>query len=200
MKNATATILDIVKEPDKILRGKAKEIPTDSIPTAPIQRLIDHMKDTLAATPDGVGLAAPQIGKPLQIFIVSEEAESIDRMEKMLIEKKNEPLSPEAELPRKERWNYYVFINPAVKNVSKRKLGRSEGCLSVPGKFGEVRRHEKITVEAYDENGKKFTRGAARFFARVLQHELDHLQGTLFIDKAEKIFKSDNNGKKESRD
>lgn len=199
MKSEMANILDIVKEPDKVLRGKAKEVPPDSILTAPVQRLVTQMKDTLAATPDGVGLAAPQVGKPLQIFIVSEEAENIDRIEKMLIEKKSEPISPEIKLPQKERWNYHVFVNPIVKNVSKRKIGRSEGCLSVPGKFGEVRRHEKITVEAYDENGKKFTRGAARFFARVMQHELDHLRGTLFIDKAEKIFES-NIGKKESRD
>lgn len=189
-------VLDIIKEPDKILRGKAKEVSPDSILTAPIQRLIAQMKDTLAATPDGVGLAAPQIGKPLQVFIVSEEAENIDRIEKMLIEKKSEPISPEIKLPQKEQWNYRVFINPIVKNVSKRKLGRSEGCLSVPGKFGEVRRHEKITVEAYNENGKKFTRGAARFFARVMQHELDHLQGTLFIDKAGKLFESGDNEKK----
>jgi peptide deformylase len=68
--------------------------------------------------------------------------------------------------------------------LSRKKVDGSEGCLSVPGKFGIVRRNEKITVEALDENGKKITRGAANFFARVLQHELDHLEGILFIDKA----------------
>mgnify|MGYP001564786565 CR=1 FL=1 len=95
------------------------------------------------------------------------------------------------EKPYEEReWKYYVFINPVVKNISKKKQDSSEGCLSIPGKFGFVKRHEKITVKAYDETGRKITRGASRFFAKVLQHELDHLQGILFIDKAERVIDS----------
>lgn len=177
------------------MRGRVKEVPIRTILTSHIQSLISQMKETLAATPDGVGLAAPQVGEPLQIFIVSEEAEEIDRLEK-LITQRGKITVPNENRPATKHWKYYVFINPVVKNVSKGKIERSEGCLSVPGKFGEVKRHEKITVEAYDEDGKKFTRGASRFFARVIQHELDHLQGTLFIDKAEKIFEQDQHSKK----
>ncbi len=179
----------IVKEPSKILRGKSRELTIAAIKTSKIQRLISQMKETLKNTPDGVGLAAPQVGESLRIFIVSEEAEEIDRVEKAGWKRRNED-SPETvnEKPYEAReWKYYVFINPLVKNISKKKLERAEGCLSIPGKFGSVLRREKITVEAYDENGKKFTRGASRFFARVLQHELDHLDGTLFIDKASKL-------------
>ncbi len=181
----------IVKEPNKILRKKARPLTAAEISSPKIQGLISRMKETLASTPDGVGLAAPQAGESLQIFIVSEEAEEIDRVEKLLAEKKASLVHPAPQESEKKKWKSYVFINPAVKNISKRKIDRAEGCLSVPGKFGSVKRHEKITVEAYDERGRKFTRGSSRFFARVIQHELDHLQGTLFIDKADKIFESD---------
>lgn len=139
------------------------------------------MKETLKSTPDGVGLAAPQIGVSLRIFIASEEAEEIDRTRR---KRRDEDKKPYEE----REWKYYVYINPMIKNIARKKIEDSEGCLSVRGKYGIVKRHEKITVEAYDEFGKKFTRGASKFFARVLQHELDHLEGTLFIDKADKIM------------
>lgn len=179
----------IVKKPDKVLRRKAAEVPVRNIPTSRIRHLISEMKKALKSTPDGVGLAAPQIGESLRIFIVSEEAEEIDKAEKAGWERrKKDAPAMKNEKPYEEReWRYYVFINPTVQNTSRKKLEGSEGCLSVPGKYGAVKRHEKITVAAYDESGKKFTRGASRFFARVMQHELDHLNGILFIDQAEKI-------------
>ena len=181
----------IVKEPNSVLRKIAAAVLIRDIPKPKIQGLIAAMKTTLASTPDGVGLAGPQVGKSLRIFIVSEEAEEIDRAEKQGWERRQKENPTEKnEKPYEEReWKHYVFINPVVKNFSRRKLDGPEGCLSVPGKFGTVKRYEKITVEAHDERGKKFTRGASRFFARVLQHELDHLDGTLFIDKAREIFR-----------
>lgn len=183
-----ANIVPIVKEPHRVLRKKATLLPLKEIKSARIQKLITHMKETLKSTPDGVGLAAPQIGESIQIFIVSEEAEEIDRRERA--QERNE-LREVGEAKNKSyekrEWKYFIFINPLVKKVSKKKLEGPEGCLSIPGKFGNVDRHEKITVEAYDEYGKKFMRGASRFLARVIQHELDHLEGTLFIDKAIKI-------------
>lgn len=178
----------IVKNPNKVLRRNAP--PVADFSDKKLKKLVPDMKETLANTPDGVGLAAPQIGASLRVFIVSEEAEEIDRAEKKGWEQRRKE-NPEMhnEKPYEIRkWKYYTFINPVVKNTSKKKREGPEGCLSVPGKFGIVDRHEKITVEAYDEHGKKFTRGASRFFARVIQHELDHLKGTLFIDKAEKLF------------
>lgn len=183
---------EIVKIPHKVLRGKSKEVPVRNIPTHHIQLLISQMKETLKTTPDGVGLAAPQVGESLRVFIVSEEAEEIDKAQKQGWKRRNEDRPQiKNEKPYEERaWKYYVFINPVVKNVARKRTEGAEGCLSVPGKFGTVRRHEKVTVEAHDETGKKFTRGAANFFARVMQHELDHLEGTLFIDKAVEIFKT----------
>ena len=181
----------IVKEPNQVLRGEARPVPVKGITSLKIKRLIADMKETLKNTPDGVGLAASQAGEPLQIFIVSEEAEEVDEARRQI--KKGYELpgkkEDEDEKSKSERnWKYYVFINPEVKKIARKKLEDAEGCLSVPGRFGTVKRAEKITATAYDETGKKFTRGASGFFARVMQHELDHLKGTLFIDKAEKFL------------
>lgn len=175
-----------MQEPHKILRKRAAEVKVSEITSPTIKRIVADMKETLASTPDGVGLAAPQIGESLRIFIVSEEAEEIDKAMKKGYRRRNEKDADTIkEKPYEEReWTYYTFINPVVKKLSKSKTEDGEGCLSVRGRYGEVKRHEKITVEAYNERGKKFIRGASKFFARVLQHELDHLQGTLFIDKA----------------
>lgn len=179
-----AKIISIVKEPSQVLRKEAKALDPEEIRTPKIKKLISNMKEILKNTVDGVGLAAPQVGESLQIFIVSEESEEINKIESG----KKAPLENYGEIRKQKEWKNYVFINPAVKNISKNRLERAEGCLSVPGEYGIVRRNEKITIEAYDENGKKFTRGASGFVARVIQHELDHLKGTLFIDKAEKMI------------
>lgn len=182
----------IVKEPNTVLRQKAVEVEVKSINTPRVLKFIREMKTVLASTPDGVGLAAPQLGRSLRIFIVSEEVEEIDRAERELSRKKTQPKTKsrdkEGEIYEKREWKYYTFINPVIKNFSKKKLNRTEGCLSVPGKFGNVKRYEKVTIEACDERGQKFRRGYSRFFARVIQHELDHLEGVLFVDKAESII------------
>ena len=182
--------LPIVKEPEVVLRMQALSIPVSNITSKKIQDLIAAMKVTLKGTPDGVGLAAPQVGESLRLFIVSEEAEEIDRAEET---KQHDKANKDKELIRPytpRDWHYYVFINPEVVTGSRRKLDGAEGCLSVPGLFGNIKRKEKITVAAFDEHGKKFTRGASRFFARVMQHELDHLEGTLFIDHANHLVKT----------
>lgn len=190
--------MNIIKEPNRTLRKKAEAVALNDIRSRRTRDLIRHMRETLAVTPDGVGLAAPQVGESLQIFVVSEEGEEIDRIEKAFLKRgggaladSRTPADDQKKSKEKKVWNYYVFINPVVKKASKRRIERAEGCLSVPEKFGEVSRHEKITVEAYDEHGKKFTRGASMFFARIIQHELDHLRGTLFIDKAKRIVQPD---------
>lgn len=171
-----------------MLRQKAREIPLSEIALPRVQDLIAMMKHTLAATPDGVGLAAPQVGESVQLFIVSEEAEEIDRLQREGRDRKRE--SPDQDKPyEKRKWKYYVFINPRILKQSRKKLDGPEGCLSVPGTFGNIKRHEKITMQAYNEHGKKFIRGESRFFARVMQHEIDHLGGMLFIDHATHIIK-----------
>lgn len=176
----------IVHEPHPVLRKKAREVEVADILSPRIQKLLALMQETLAGTSDGVGLAAPQIGEPLRIFIVSEEAEEIDRAEKQGWERRQKhDLSAVMEKPYEKRaWKYFIFINPVVKNKSRKMQEGAEGCLSVPGKYATVPRYEKITIQAYNEYGKKITRGASRFLARVMQHELDHLEGVLFVDKA----------------
>jgi peptide deformylase len=180
---------NIVKEPDKVLRKKAQDIPVRSITTPKIQNLLADMKAALKKTSDGIGIAAPQVGVSLRIYVASEEAEAIDKGEvTRKIRNSSARGAPQKDATEKKDWKYYVFINPVVKKISKKKADDVEGCLSVPGKFGVVRRSEKVTVEAYDEYGKKFTRGTSKLFARLMQHELDHLEGILFIDKAHSFF------------
>lgn len=186
LKNMQLTII-----PNPVLRRKTEEISPGSIKTPRIQNLISGMKETLKKTTNGVGLAAPQIGESLRIFIVSEEAEEIDKVKNQRWEEKREEWKRNNTKPYEEReWNYYVYVNPTVKKISKKKLEGPEGCLSVPEKFGLVKRAEKISIQYFDETGKKLTRGFSKFFARVVQHELDHLNGTLFIDKVERMLES----------
>ena len=158
----------ILTEPNPILRRRSHEVETAAIATPEVQNAIADLKATLAVSEDGIGIAAPQIGMPLRIFVVSEEAKFVES-----------DVAP----PKDKKWEYYVYINPLVAKFSQKKVEAVEGCLSVPGKYGVVTRPEKISIEAYDEAGKKFKRGASKFLARVIQHELDHLDGILFIDK-----------------
>lgn len=183
--------LPIVKEPNPVLRKKSRDIAVGDIKSKKIQDLIAAMKITLKGTPDGVGLAAPQVGENLRLFIISDEAEEIDRAETARRKSKKErPPNDIKPYPVRD-WHYYVFVNPQVATGSQKKVDGSEGCLSVPGVFGAIKRREKITVQALDENGKKFMRGESRFFARVMQHELDHLEGILFIDHATHLVKAE---------
>ena len=182
------TMLKILIYPHPILRKKAKEIDLKNIGATEIQELIFAMKETLRNSDDGVGLAAPQIGESVRLFLVSEEAEAIDTREKSEIKNQNKNGKKE-----KRNWNYRVFINPIIKKFSAKKIDMAEGCLSVPEVFGLVRRPEKITAEWFDEHGKKHSRGCSKFFARVIQHETDHLDGILFIEKMHEELKLEKN-------
>jgi len=168
----------IVKFPHSVLRRPAEAVKPAEISSARIRLLIADMKETLAAAADGVGLAAPQVGVRLRIFLVSEEALQIDSRVRTD--------APGAQ-GKKRAWEYRVFINPVLKKRSRKKIEMAEGCLSVPGKFGLVPRSEKILVEWLDEHGQKHARGLTKFFARVIQHELDHLDGLLISDRARRL-------------
>ena len=151
-----AKILKIIQESDPVLRKKAEPIKDPKAPE--IQKLIADMILTMKAA-NGIGLAAPQIGKSLRIFTAQVE----DKI--------------------------YVFINPEVKNFSNNRVPFEEGCLSVPKIWGPVVRPKKLTIKALDEDGKPIKIRAKGLLARVIQHEMDHLDGKLFIDKAEKLYK-----------
>ena len=177
----------IIKEPNIVLHKRAIEINVLDIPSRKIQRIIQEMRDVLCNTADGIGIAAPQIGYSLRIFLASQEA---------LRWKNTAPagdahLGEEMKDEKKKEWEYYVFINPIITKTARKKVSEIEGCLSVPGMYGTVMRSEKVTVEAYNEKGEKFTRGTSGLYAKVMQHEIDHLDGILFIEKAKNLRKAE---------
>jgi len=117
--------------------------------------LAKKMQETLAQCENGIGLAAPQVGANLRMFVIS----------------------PELALDGKT-----VFINPVITQISRKKFTEEEGCLSLPGDWQELTRAEKVTIKAIDEAGAKFKVRAKGLLARLMQHEIDHLNGVLFID------------------
>ena len=168
----------IVIDPNPVLHKSAAEVPIAEITSKKIQQILADMATALRNTSEGIGIAAPQIGYSLRIFLASEEAL-----------RWNEPEETPHEDKKKKQWAYYAFINPVIIKASKKKTRETEGCLSVPKTYGTVERSEKVTVEAYDEHGNKFQRGTSKLYARVMQHEVDHLHGVLFIEKAKNIKK-----------
>lgn len=153
-------ILPILTEPNPLLRVRAKEMEAEQIQRPEFQKLLDDMTETMYAA-NGIGLAGPQIGQSKRILI-AESSESGDR----------KPLA---------------LINPMISSKSWRKVMSEEGCLSIPGKWGVVKRHRGITVRALDRQGKPLTINSDKLLAIILQHEIDHLDGILFIDKAVRV-------------
>ncbi len=169
--------MKIIQKENRVLRQIAKEVPVKEIRERKIRDLIKKMSDVLSLSETGVALAAPQIGESLRVFIVDKNSLLPREPEDKPENKKRKKIDP------------WVFINPIIKKISQKKNIVPEGCLSVEGMFGTIKRAEKLSVEAHDENGKKFTRGASDLLAQIIQHETDHLNGVLFIDKAELLEK-----------
>ena len=165
-------MVTIVQEGEKVLRTEAKEVPLKEIGSQKIAKVIADMKKALKTQDDGVAIAAPQIGVSLRIFVVSGRAFDIDKDEYEEGEQKGKDL---------------VCINPVITKLSRDKEDMDEGCLSVRYLYGKVKRSTKATVTAYDEHGRKFTRGGSGLIAQIFQHETDHLDGVLFIDKARDV-------------
>ncbi|PIU99804.1 MAG: peptide deformylase [Candidatus Tagabacteria bacterium CG03_land_8_20_14_0_80_41_22] len=166
MKNQNSKIT-IIQKGNDILRKIAEEIPAQNIQSKEIRNVIGRLKKAISENEEAVAAAAPQIGKSLRIFVVTEYI-----------------LSSHTKEDKKENYGYIVFINPKIIKKSRGQKMLTEGCLSVNNIYGAIKRFEKVKVEAYDENGKKFTRGASGLFSQVIQHEIDHLDGILFTDKA----------------
>lgn len=153
---------------DGILRETSIPVPKELFDTPELQKMLSDMIDALDHAPNGVALAAPQIGLLYRIFIV--------RFDRML------PPPPEGEAEPTP--SVGVFINPRITRTSRRRVDMEEGCLSVEKLFGRTRRYERSTVEAQDEHGQVFTRGGGGILSQAFQHEIDHLDGMLFIDHA----------------
>ena len=166
----------ILQRDEKVLRQNAKEITLAEIKGPKIQKVLKEMSSALKAQDDGVAIAAPQIGYALSIFVVSGKIFDEDFTSDEGIPKNKKGIPKDL-----------VFINPKISKLSREKDWVPEGCLSVRWLYGKTHRSKKATVTAYDENGKKFTRGASGLLAQIFQHETDHLKGILFIDHAKDI-------------
>jgi peptide deformylase len=168
----------------KVLRTKAAAIAIEDIQNSETKATIKDLTEALHSQSDGIAIAAPQIGVSKRIFIVSGEmlkksTESDE--EKSTTGKK--ALNPFHSLP-----DLLVCINPVITRRSKETQEIEEGCLSIRNVYGHVRRAKRVTLKAYNEKGELFERGASGLLAQTFQHELDHLDGILFIDKARDIF------------
>jgi len=164
-------MITIVGRDEKVLREVAEEIPLSEISSPAIQDIILNMKTALETQDDGVAIAAPQIGVSKRIFVVSGRVIGYIKGEE-----DGEHIYPDL-----------VYINPKILKLSKEKSWTEEGCLSIRYLYGKVRRSNKVQIEAYDEHGKKFRKGATGLMAQIYQHETDHLDGILFIDKAKDV-------------
>jgi len=161
----------IVQTGAPVLRGKAADVPPAMIGTAELDDLIARMIATMRAAP-GVGLAAPQIGVPYRIIVLEDTDELASKLTPE--ERRERERSP---FPTK------VFVNPIAKRVGDSRATFFEGCLSVRGFVGLVDRAAEIEVSGLDARGRPQTWQVRGWPARILQHELDHLDGTLYVDR-----------------
>ena len=163
-------ILPIVQAGDPVLRQPARVLRPEEIRTAEIRELIANMKETMRDAP-GVGLAASQIGRAIQLAVIEDRSEySKDWTPEQLAERDRRPVS------------FHVIINPKIK-LSSTKAEFFEGCLSLAGLMALVPRARQVTVECLDENGQARVIEAHGWYARILQHEIDHLGGAMYVDR-----------------
>lgn len=160
------------KKEEKLLRKKVADFNFEKHSKKEISDLVAFMRKMMIES-RGVGLAANQIGLDMKVFV--------------------------AQLPDKEDGGYsgkfYSIFNPKIVFSSEETSVDNEGCLSVPGLYGEVKRSNKIEVEGYDKNQRKTNIKASGYLARIFQHEIDHLNGKVFLDKAKKVIKIDDKTK-----
>lgn len=163
--------LEIVQAGDPVLRKQARALTKEEIASSSIQQLIELMRDTMREAP-GVGLAAPQIGVPLQLAVIEDRAEYIDGLSAEDIKER-----------QREEIPFHVIINPKLSFPDEETVEFFEGCLSVEGFSAIVDRALNVRVECLNERGEELTINAHGWYARILQHEIDHLNGTLYIDR-----------------
>ena len=153
------------KKEEKILRGKTADFDFKKFTSKETNELVRRMR-RIMHNANGIGLSANQIGLNLNMFV--------------------------AEVPDSQGGTkFYAVFNPKIEKIGEEKVTYEEGCLSVPGKWGDVERAEQITVAGFDKNGKPAKIKAWGLLARVFQHEIDHLAGKLFIDKAKNLHEVD---------
>lgn len=163
--------LEIVQAGDPVLRKAARELSVEEIKDPATQRLILQMRDTMRAAP-GVGLAAPQIGESIQLAVIEDRINYIADI-------------PEEQLAVRQRSavDFHVIINPKLTIIGESNIEFFEGCLSVDGFAAVVPRAHSVLVECLNERAEPVIRKGLGWYARILQHEIDHLNGTLYIDR-----------------
>jgi len=154
-------ILPVTTEPNPLLHQVSKNLTAEEINSKEIREFLGNLIETMYAK-DGVGIASVQVGNPIALCVIAKD------------------FTP-------EKLSDLVLINPEFKKTSVLREWDEEGCLSVPNIYGSVRRYKKIKVSALNVKGEPIEFIATEFFARIIQHEIDHLNGILFIEKAKKL-------------
>jgi peptide deformylase len=167
MKICKMAVREIITPPNPTLRERATKVKQI---TPELEQLVHDMIDTLRDAP-GVGLAAPQVDVSQRVVVVEYGEESDD------------PETP----PKPAK--LYVVINPEIVRKSSDTVLGNEACLSLPGYMGEVKRFESVTIKGLDQRGKNFRLRAKGWLARIFQHEIDHLDGILYIDRATQVWR-----------
>jgi peptide deformylase len=154
-------ILPITKEPNPLLHKVSKNLTLEEINSPTTKEFVVNLIETMYAK-DGVGIASVQVGNPIQLCVIAKD------------------FTPDKKAD-------LILINPTFVKASILREWAEEGCLSVPNVYGSVRRYKKIKVSALSMKGEKIEFVATEFFARIIQHEIDHLNGILFIEKAKRL-------------
>ncbi len=155
-------MIHILDKNEKLLRKHAKPISKKEIGSKDLSKILDRMSKALGEQDDGVAIAAPQVGESIRVFVVSKKIFPTEGIDK-------------------------VFINPEIIKKSRDRKAMIEGCLSVRWLYGKVKRASRAVVKATDEHGQEFEMEGRGLLAQIFQHEIDHLDGILFIDTAKEL-------------
>ena len=165
-------MVKIIQIGDERLRTVCEPISVLEIDSPKTKQILKDLSEALRSQDDGVAISAPQIGVTKRVFAVSTKIFDEDYL---------------AGEPEKKFYEHIYFINPKITKFSAKTEEMEEGCLSIRGVYGLVKRPKNVSLEALNEKGEKIVRGAGGLLARIFQHEIDHLDGILFIDKASVI-------------
>jgi peptide deformylase len=163
--------LEIVQAGDPILRRQSRALTKEEISSPSIQQLIELMREAMREAP-GVGLAAPQIGESIQLAVIEDRPAYIANLSAEELAERQRSAIP-----------FHVIINPKLSILDNSSAAFFEGCLSVTGFLAVVDRAVNVRVECLNERGEEVTINAQGWYARILQHEIDHLNGTLYVDR-----------------
>ena len=168
-------ILKIRSAGEPVLRSRARALRPEEILLPSTRDLIAAMRETMNDAP-GVGLAAPQVGIPLQLAVIEDREENMKDLSREVLAERERKVVP-----------FHIIINPVLTLESPAEIEFFEGCLSLPGLVALVPRARKVKVECLDQHGQAKVIRASGWYARILQHEIDHLSGALYVDRMRSV-------------